>query len=293
MRFAFIDAEKAFYPVRMLCRVLEVAASGYYAWRKRGPSKRAQEDAVLGPRLVAAHHANREVYGSPRLCLEMRAQGFEVGRARVARLMRQHGLAASPPKRFRKTTDSAHAHPTAPNILQRDFTADAPNRVWTADITYVWTREGWLYLAVVLDLFSRRVVGWATAEHLRVELALAALEMALGLRHPELGALTHHSDRGVQYAATDYRKALAGGGIVCSMSRKGDCWDNAVAESFFATLKKELIHRDDWATRTQAHAALGEYIALFYNARRRHSYLGYVSPVEYEAAFNEEAAKAA
>lgn len=293
MRFGFIDAEKARYPVRMMCRLLEVATSGYYAWRNRGPSKRAQQDAVLGPRLVAAHHANRKVYGAPRLCRELKDEGFEIGRSRVARLMRQHGLAACPPKRFRKTTDSAHAHPTAPNVLGRDFTVDEPNRVWTADITYVWTREGWLYLAVVLDLFARRVVGWSSANHLRVELALAALEMALGLRHPERATLTHHSDRGVQYAATDYQTALTGNGIVCSMSRKADCWDNAVTESFFATLKKELIHRYDWATREQAHAAIGEYIALFYNTRRRHSTLGYVSPAEYEAAFYGKAAKAA
>jgi len=207
--------------------------------------------------------------------------------------MRRHGLAACPPKRFRKTTDSSHAHPTAPNILQRDFTTDEPNRVWTADLTYVWTREGWLYLAVVLDLFARRVVGWSTAEHLRVELALSALEMALGLRNPERERLTHHSDRGVQYAAADYRLMLAEAGIVCSMSRKADCWDNAVTESFFATLKKELIHREDWVTRRQAHAAIGEYIALFYNTRRRHSSLGYVSPAEFEAAYSKEAAKAA
>ena len=168
MRFGFIDAEKALYPVRMLCRLLEVAPSGYYAWRQRGPSKRAQQDAMLGPRLVAAHRANRSVYGSPRLCAELQAEGFDIGRARVARLMRQHGLAASPPKRFRKTTDSAHAHPTAPNVLQRDFTAEAPNRVWTTDITYVWTREGWLYLAVVLDLYARRVVGWSTDDLLSI-----------------------------------------------------------------------------------------------------------------------------
>ena len=293
MRFAFIDAEKALYPVRLMCRVLQVAASGYYAWRQRGPSERSQQDAALGARLVALHREHREVYGSPRLHVEIKAQGFEVGRHRIARLMRQHGLVACRPKRFRKTTDSTHTDPVAPNTLQRNFTTNAPNRVWVSDLTYVWTWEGWLYLAVVIDLYSRRVVGWATAEHLRVELALEALRMALGLRTPELGALTHHSDRGSQYAANDHRAVLAQHGIAGSMSRKGDCWDNAVAESFFATLKKELIHRDSWATRREARAAIGDYIGLFYNARRRHSYLGYRSPMEFEKSFNQRAAQAA
>ena len=293
MRFAFIDAEKAVYPVRLMCRVLEVAPSGYYAWRKRPPSERSRQDVVLAKTLVKVHHAHREVYGSPRLKIEMKAQGFDVSRKRIVRLMGQEGLVACRPKRFRVTTDSTHNQPVAPNVLQRNFAVEAPNRGWVSDITCVWTWEGWLYLAVVIDLFSRRVVGWAAADHMRLELVLEALRMALGLRQPDVGGLTHHSDRGSQYAAHDYRAALADGGIICSMSRKGNCWDNAVAESFFATLKKELIHRDGWATRRETKAAIGEYIALFYNVLRRHSTLGYLSPMEFERAFTQRGAQTA
>ena len=289
MRFEFIEVEKAHYPVRMLCRVLSVARSGYYAWQKRPESQHSRKDKALVVKLKVFYQVNREVYGSPRMHPEMTAQGFKVGRNRIARLMREHGLVATRPKRFRKTTDSSHSQPVAENLLDRKFDVPGPNRAWVTDITYIWTWEGWLYLAVVIDLFSRRVVGWSIAEHMRLELVLNALQMALGERLTDGGLLIHHSDRGSQYASETYRDTLARQGIVCSMSRKGNCWDNAVAESFFATLKKELIDRDSWPTRRIAKSAIHEYITLFYNARRRHSYLGFVSPMEFEKSFNRKA----
>ncbi|MFP2962870.1 IS3 family transposase, partial [Myxococcus sp. 1LA] len=224
---------------------------------------------------------SRGTYGSPRVHAELRAKGRRVSRKRVARLMGQQGLAARRTRRFVHTTDSRHTQPVASNVLARDFSADAPNRTWVTDITYVWTRQGWLYLAVVLDLFSRLVVGWAMGEFIDRHLVLGALDMALKRRRPPRGLL-HHSDRGSQYSSEDYQRALASRGIECSMSRKGNCWDNAVAESFFSTLKMELVHDADFATRDQARAALFEYIEVFYNRQRRHSTLGYVSPVEYE-----------
>jgi transposase InsO family protein len=204
-----------------------------------------------------------------------------ISRKRVARLMRKEGLSARFVRRWRATTDSQHGLPVAPNVVARRFNADAPNRVWVTDMTYVRTWEGWLYLAAIIDVFSRRVVGWAMADHLRTELPLEALGMALGIRQPAVG-LVHHSDRGCQYASETYRSELAARGIVCSMSRVGDCWDNAVAESFFATLKVELIYRRPWPTKAEARAAIHEYIAAFYNPHRRHSALGYLSPMAYE-----------
>jgi len=293
LRFAFIEVEKACYPVRVLCRVLQVASSGYYAWRKRPESKHAREDEALAATLKVLHRANREAYGSPRLHQEMKARGFAVSRKRIARLMQKNGLLAARPKRFRRTTDSSHGRPVAENTLNRHFHAEEPNQVWVTDITYIWTWEGWLYLAVVIDLFSRRVVGWSMAKHMRLELALDALKMALGERGPEAGSLLHHSDRGSQYASKLYRDALNQRGVACSMSRKGNCWDNAVAESFFATLKKELIDRDSWPSRREASSAITEYITLFYNAKRRHSYLGFLSPMEYENSFTTQPEKKA
>jgi transposase InsO family protein len=240
-------------------------------------------------KLKVLYKVNRETYGSPRLYRELKDQGFKAGRNRIARLMRENGLVATRPKRVRKTTDSSHSQPVAENVLDRKFDVPGPNRAWVTDITYIWTWEGWLYLAVVIDLFSRRVVGWSMAEHMRLELVLNALQMALGERLTDGGLLVHHSDRGSQYASETYRDTLAQQGIVCSMSRKGNCWDNAVAESFFATLKKELIARDSWPTRRSARSAIHEYITLFYNSRRRHSYLGFMSPMEYEHSFNRKA----
>jgi len=267
----------------VLCRTLLVSASGFYAWCRRGLSLRAQEDAALKVEIRAAHAASGKRYGSPRIHADLKADDQHVGRKRVARLMREEGIEGQRKRRFRVTTDSRHSHPVAGNQLNRNFTASAPNRIWVTDITYIWTREGWIYLAAILDLFSRRVVGWSMDSSIDRTLALDALGMALKTRRPEPGLL-HHSDRGVQYASTEYQSQLRERGMVCSMSRKGDCWDNAVAESFFSTLKAELIHRNDYVSRSQAYASVFEYIEVFYNGRRRHSALGYVTPVEHERA---------
>ena len=283
MRFGFIQTEKATYPVRVLCRVLQVSPSGFYAWFHRGLSRWAKDDAALKIEVRALHAASDKTYGSPRILEDLKANGKNVGRKRVARLMREEGIEGQRKRRFRTTTDSRHSHPVAANHLNRDFTASAPNKTWVSDISYIWTREGWMYLAAILDLFSRRVVGWSMDSRIDQTLALDALGMALSTRRPEPGLLLH-SDRGVQYASGDYQTQLREHGIVCSMSRKGDCWDNAVAESFFSTLKAERVHRMDYVSRSQARASVFQYIETFYNARRRHSALGYLSPVEHEAA---------
>ena len=271
----------------VMCRALKVSKSGFYAWRRRLPSDREREDVRLKVQIREIHAQNYSCYGSPRILRELRARGVRVGRNRVIRLMRATGIAGCRPRRFRKTTESSHTMPVAENLLERRFQVSAPNRVWATDITFVGTWEGWLYLAVVLDLFSRRVVGWSMAESLRKELVLNALVMALGQRVPESG-LMHHSDRGSQYASFDYQKVLETHGIKCSMSRKGDCYDNAVVESFFATLKKELIKRQTWCTRQQARSAIHEYVGGFYNSRRRHSSLGGVSPADFEARYDRQ-----
>jgi putative transposase len=283
VKFGFIQTEKAMYPVRVLCRTLLVSTSGFYAWCRRGLSRRAQEDAALKVEIRAAHAASGKRYGSPRIHADLKADEQRVGRKRVARLMREEGIEGQRKRRFRVTTDSRHSHPIAANELNRNFTASAPNKIWVTDITYIWTREGWMYLAAILDLFSRRVVGWSMDSSIDRGLALDALGMALKTRRTESGLL-HHSDRGVQYASADYQKQLREHGIVCSMSRKGDCWDNAVAESFFSTLKAELVHRTDYVSYSHAKASVFEYIEAFYNRRRRHSALDYVSPVEHETA---------
>lgn len=284
MKYACVARHRGEHSVRLMCRVLEVSATGYYAWRKRGPSARAIADERLMLNIRIAHHESDETYGAPRVQEELRDQGYRVGKKRVARLMRAHGLVGRRPTRWTRTTDSAHDHPVAPNVLDRRFDVNGIqviNRAWVADITYVPTQEGFLFLAIVLDLASRRVVGWAMQNSLAADLALAALRMALAERRPEPGLL-HHSDRGVQYTCTAYQELLATHGIEASMSRKGDCWDNAVAESFFATLELELGARQRWATRAEARAAIFRYIATWYNTRRRHSTLAYRSPVAYE-----------
>jgi putative transposase len=264
-----------------MCRALGVSSSGYYEWRKRLPSPRTKDDARLAVEITAAHKRSRGTYGNPRVHAELRARGTWVGKKRVERLMRENGLQARRKRRFCHTTDSKHPDPIAPNILARGFDPPAPNRVWATDVTYVWTEEGWLYLAVILDLFARRVVGWAASARNDTQLALTALGAALRLRHPP-GGLVHHSDRGSPYASEDYRRTLAAHGIRASMSRTGDCWDNAVAESFFATLKAKLIQSTAYETRSGATESIGEYIDNFYNPQRRHSHLGYVSPIEFE-----------
>jgi len=283
MRYRFIGAEKANYPITILCRVMLVSPSGYYAFEQRGPSPRALANEELLGEIKAIHKKSRGTYGSPRMHRELMARGHRLSLGRVERLMREHGISARPKRRFKVTTDSKHNMPVAKNRLERQFSAEAPDCKWVGDITYVWTREGWLYLAVILDLFSRRVIGWAMDHRIDRWLVISALDMALEAREPSR-QLLYHSDRGSQYASSDYQERLGAVGITCSMSRKGDCWDNAVAESFFGTLKQELVHRSDFATRSEAKSAIFEYIEVFYNRWRRHSFLGYISPAEFEAA---------
>jgi transposase InsO family protein len=282
--YRFVQRHATQYAVTTLCRVLEVSKAGYYAWGKRAPSARTQTDAALVPAIRAVHAASGRTYGSPRVQRELRAQGQRHGVKRVARVMRTAGLRGAIARRFRvTTTQSAHAEPVAPNVLARRFAPEyqTPDRVWVGDITYVPTRQGFVYLAVVLDLASRRVVGWAMRHTLEQQLALDALTMALQQRRPAPG-LVHHTDRGVQYAARAYRAQLAAHGLQPSMSRPGNCWDNAVAESFFATLKRELVDGADFPTRDAARTAIFRYVEGWYNPRRRHSALGYRSPVEFE-----------
>jgi putative transposase len=282
-RYRFIAAEKAKLSVVRLCRVLGVSTSGFYDWQHLQPSARARTDAVLVDRIRDVHTASFCTYGAPRVHAELRATGTRIGKKRVARLMRTAGLAGRCPKRFRRTTIRSSA-PAAepPDLVQRDFNPIAPDELWVADITYVRTWEGWLYLAVILDAFSRRVVGWALADHLRTELATDALQMALNSRRPAAG-LIHHSDRGGQYLSATYIGQLAACGIRSSVGRPGTCFDNAAAESFFATLKSELLHRAVWPTRQHARTAIFHYVEGFYNRLRRHSTLNYQSPDAYEA----------
>lgn len=281
MKFGFIAEEKVAFPIVVLCRVLDVSPSGYYASQARPVSAHALRDVELSKQIATSHQASKRRYGSPRVYADLKADKVHVGRKRVARLMREDGLVARCRRRYRTTTDSKHSFPIAPNLLERDFTAQGPDESWVTDITFIWTLQGWLYLAVILDVFSRRVVGWATGQHVDRHLALAALDMALAKRCPGRG-LVHHSDRGSTYASRDYRRALRSRGIKCSMSRKGDCWDNAVAESFFATLKRELEEIDSLESWAAADLSIGEYIDGFYNSKRRHSTLNYSSPIEFE-----------
>jgi transposase InsO family protein len=291
MRFAFIDAKKAEYPIGFMCEQLGLSPSGYYAWKLRKPSRRESEDVLLGVEVAAAHQASGKRYGSTRVHKVLLAAGRKTSRKRVARLMRKQRLVARPQrmkKRRMCTTDSNHAFPIAPDLVGRDFTAQAPNKIWVTDITYIWTREGWLYLAAIVDLYSRRVVGWATSERIDTKLCLAALRQAVLERQPAPG-LIHHSDRGSQYASEEYRQALATHGIVCSMSRKGDCLDNAVAESLWSTIKAELVELTDFPTRAVARQQIFEYIEVFYNRRRLHSSIDYRSPIIYESLFKHAA----
>ena len=285
MRYCFIEQERVHYPVTVLCHVLAVSRSGYYAWRMRGESRRTRDNRQLLQQIHTIYTRFKKRYGSPRIHNALQDQGLRVGRHRVARLMQQAGLRARKSRRrFRGTTDSRHAHPIAPNRLDRTFAADRPNEKWVADITYIPTREGWLYLAVVLDLYARKVVGWAMRSRMKEDLTKAALDMALRQRHPT-ERLLHHSDRGRQYASRGYRRLLLQHRIGRSMSRKGNCWDNAPMESFMATLKTELIHHHDFHTRQEARQAIFEYIEVFYNRQRSHSALGYKTPVQFEQNF--------
>ena len=282
MRFRFIEDRRADYPVRVMCRVLEVSPAGYYAWRSRPESPRCVANRELVEGIRRAHRDSYGRYGSPRIHAELKAQGHSASRGRIARQMRCHGIRAimAKPRRCR-TTDSGHGFPIAPNLLGRNFRAAARNQIWLADITYIETSQGWLYLAAILDLYSRRIVGWAMGDHLRTELPLAALRMAIKEQRPGAG-LIHHSDRGVQYASAEYRQIMHTAGFRASMSRRADCYDNAPMESFFHTLKTELIHHRQFETRDQAERDIFAYIEGFYNQTRLHSAIGYISPIQME-----------
>ena len=281
MRFCFIEDNRDAFPVRVMCAVLEVSASGYYAWRGRPQSMRAQADRSLLADIRRVHADNRAVYGSPRVHAALHGEERRVGLSRVARLMRRHGIQGRHKRRKPRTTDSKHSLPVAPNLLARQFVTTAPNRIWLADMTYIPTGEGWLYLAAVLDMFSRRIVGWAMSETMPQELTIAALQMAINNRRP-LPGLVVHSDRGSQYAAHAYRNLLGQHGLLCSMSRKGDCWDNAPMESFFGSMKSELDDGTAFQTRQDARNAVFSFIETFYNRQRLHSAIGFCSPIQKE-----------
>lgn len=287
MKFAFIkDHLLPAFPVEIVCEVLAVSRAGYYAWSKRPPSARARRREELAEKIQAVHEQNRKVYGSPRVCRALVAQGERVCENTVADIMHERQIRAKSKKKFvPATTDSRHQQPVADNLLDRQFDADLPDRKWAADITYIRTGQGWLYLAGVIDLCSRKIVGWSMADHMETQLVSDALKMAIARRRPGQGLL-HHSDRGVQYASDDYTHLLLSQGMQMSMSGKGDCWDNAAMESFWATLKTELVHHEQYATHEQARASIFEYIEVFYNRQRLHSSLGYQSPEAFEASLN-------
>jgi putative transposase len=289
--FKLIDAEKANYPISLLCRVLGVSRSGYYGWKDRPPSERDKENAALTAKIREIHDRSRGIYGYPRVHAELRALGVRCSRKRVARLMRKASLSGCLRGRKKRTTRrDKHAAPAA-DLVKRNFCATAPDKLWTADITYVVTQEGFVYLAFILDVYSRKVVGWSMASHLRTELVVDALEMAIWRRRPVAG-LIHHTDRGAQYTALSFGKRLEEAGIVPSMGRAGSALDNAISESFVASLKSELLHRHRFPTREAARTAVFDYIESFYNRSRRHSSLGYLSPSDYEQATIEEVAVA-
>lgn len=284
MRFRFIHAEKAVFPVRAMCRVLGVSRQGYYQFVQRGESERARRDHVLHEQIEKSHKESRGTYGSRRVTEDLQQQGVKVGRRRIERLMKEGNIQGVQPRRFRTTTKSNPAHRYEDNLLNRDFDVSKPNDVWAADITYIRTHQGWVYLAIVIDLYSRRIVGWAVDDSMPKELALRAYRNAVLTcgSSPRM----HHSDRGSQYTSEGYRQALAHNQVSVSMSRKGDCWDNAPTESFFATLKRELIYRQAWDDRSTLRAALFDYIEVFYNRARLHSSLDYDTPLAYETKYN-------
>ncbi len=290
--FRFIRAEKATFPISLLCRCLGVSRSGFHAWEGRCPSDRALADLWLSEQIRRIHERSRSTYGSPRVHLELRHQGIRVSRKRVERLMRQADLSGLVKRRRGRTTIRVPGVRTAPDLVERDFRAEAPDRLWTADITYVRTWEGFLYLASVIDCFSRRVVGWSMSDSLEARLVVDALEMALQRRRPKPG-LVHHSDQGSQYVALVFSQRCREAGIETSMGSRGDCYDNAVCESFHATIKKDLLHRRSWPTKQEARTAIFDYIESFYNRERRHSTIDYLSPDNYERRFIEENAEAA
>jgi len=281
VRYACIHRRRTRYPIRMMCRRLNVSPSGYYAWRVRPESARARQDRILASAIRQIHAESDGTYGSPRVHRELIETGHRCGEPKVARLMRLAGLKGCPKRRFRVPRARISSYRVAENLLDQDFSANEINARWASDITFIWTAQGWLYLAVVMDLYSRRIVGWSMSRHIDRHLAVDALKMALGQRRPE-GDLLHHSDRGAQYMSDDYRELLKQHGIRCSMSGKGNCYDNAVVESFFASLKRERTKRRKYRTWDDARADVFDYIERYYNRKRRHSTLGHISPLEYE-----------
>ena len=281
MRYRCIHRRRTEYPVSMMCRVLKVSRSGYYAWRVRPESHRAKTDRELTGVIRRVHAESKQVYGRPKVTAELKAEGYRCGQRKVERLMRLAGLRGCPQRRFKVTTQRNPCHPVAENLIQQDFTAEAPNQRWASDITFISTHQGWLYLAVIMDLYSRRIVGWSMSRHINRHLVIDALSMAIGARRPDR-VLIHHSDRGAQYTSDDFREALLKHGILCSMSARGNCYDNAVVESFFGLLKRERVNRVRYRTRDEARTDVFEYIECFYNRKRRHGYLGNISPAAFE-----------
>ena len=281
MKYWFMDQYRSTHGVQRMCRVIGASRSGYYRWKMQPQSKRQKENEKILMEIKESHKNSHRVYGSPRITEDLQAKGTKCSKNRVARLMKVHGIIAKAKKKFKATTNSKHNLPVADNLLNQDFVAEKPNTVWVSDITYIWTLEGWLYLAVILDLYSRQVVGWAMSDRLTANFVIKALHQAIGRRNPVRGCILH-SDRGVQYASADFRDVLNSYGFIQSMSRKGNCYDNAVAESFFHTLKTEHVYDYRYETRAEAIQSIFEYIEIFYNRKRRHSAIGYRSPVSYE-----------
>jgi len=281
VRYQFITESKKAYPVTILCDVLQVSGSGYYSWYKQPCSLRLTENLKLIPLVRRIHIESGQTYGSRRISRALQAMGIACGRSRARTLMRLAGIVVRQKRKFKVTTHSKHKLSVAPNFLNREFKVDTPNKAWVSDITYIWTAQGWLYLAIVLDLFSRQVVGWAISRRINRKLVISALRMAIGKRRPKPG-LIFHADRGSQYCSAEFQKLLKNHHMICSMSRKGDCWDNAVAESFFASLKTERAFYRKYQTRDEARQDIVNYIEMFYNSKRMHSYLGYLSPREFE-----------
>ena len=279
MRYRCIHRRRNHYPVRLMCRLLKVSRSGYYAWRTRPESRRARFDRELTRSIRLVHAESDGTYGSPRVHVELKASGWQCGRAKVARLMRNAGLKGCPKRRFRVTTKRGVVK--ASNLLEQDFSVAGANEVWASDITFIWTGQGWLYLAVVMDLYSRKIIGWSMSRRIDRRIVMDAMQMALSHRQPT-GDLIHHSDRGSQYLSDDFQGLLRRHGVTCSMSDRGSCYDNAVVESFFASLKRERTKRRNYQTREQARADVFDYIERFYNRQRRHGYVGNISPTEFE-----------
>ncbi len=282
MKYQFIDEHRSAFRVRKMCQVMGLTTSGYYSWKKRGKSKRTEDNEKLDMAIKHAYRKSRGNYGSPRITKELQSQGICCSKNRVARRMKENKIVAKTKRRFKITTKSKHKNPVAENILNQNFETRKPDKVWASDITYIRTREGWLYLSVILDLFSRQVVGWSMSNRLTQDLVIKAFQQAVWRRNPEPG-LIFHSDQGIQYACQPFRNLLAKHNFIQSMSRKGNCYDNAVVESFFHTLKTELIYFEAYQTRDEAKKSVFDYIEIFYNRERRHSTLNYLSPVDYES----------